>query len=421
MKKERIGFVSTRFAGTDGVSLESNKWADVLKEDGHEVFWYAGRHDRPEAISMCVPEAHFGHHEIEWINSYIWGHTKRPYNVSQRIRDMAEYLKETLYYFVEKFDLSLLIFQNALTIPMNLPLGVAITEFLLETDIPGVAHHHDFYWERSRFMVNAVNDYLAMAFPPRDHELTHVVINKNACDDLAWRKGVASTLIPNVLEYETPPEELESDDYADDIRQELGLSDDDILFLQPTRIVPRKGIEQAIELISMLNDERCKLVISHEAGDEGYEYEFMLKKLADRSKVDVRFVSDRIADTRQRNEMGEKIYTLWDLYPEADFVTYPSIYEGFGNAFLEAIYFKLPLLVNRYEIFLRDIEPKGFKVITMDGYITPDVVEKVQYLLETPSARKDVTEHNYQLAKQYYGYDILRKKLRFIINNIRGE
>ena len=27
---KKIGFISTRFAGSDGVSLESSKWAEVL-------------------------------------------------------------------------------------------------------------------------------------------------------------------------------------------------------------------------------------------------------------------------------------------------------------------------------------------------------------------------------------------------------
>jgi hypothetical protein len=57
---------------------------------------------------------------------------------------------------------------------------------------------------------------------------------------------------------------------------------------------------------------------------------------------------------------------LWDVYPHSDFVTSPSLYEGFGNAFLEAVYFKKPLLINRYAIFVRDIEPKAFDFIAMD-------------------------------------------------------
>ena len=48
----------------------------------------------------------------------------------------------------------------------------------------------------------------------------------------------------------------------------------------------------------------------------------------------MRFIADRVAEVRQRDSLGRKMYTLWDLYPHADFVTYPSTYEGFGNALL---------------------------------------------------------------------------------------
>ena len=51
-------------------------------------------------------------------------------------------------------------------------------------------------------------------------------------------------------------------------------------------------------------------------------------------------------------------------------VTYPSLYEGFGNAFLEAVYFHKPILVNRYSVYIVDIEPKGFEVVAMDGFLT---------------------------------------------------
>ena len=419
MDKERIGFIATRFAGTDGVSLEAKKWSDLLKEDGHEVFWYAGRLDHSPHNSFCIPEAHFNHPEIQWINQRIWGRTRRDSLTTRRIRDVSEYLKETIHDFVNELDLSMLIIQNALTIPMNLPLGMALSEFLMESDIPAIAHHHDFFWERSRFMVNAVNDYLEMAFPPRDKELRHVVINQNGQELLAWRKGLSSTLVPNVLDFDSPPGE--PDEFAADFRERIGLKEDDILFLQPTRVVPRKGIEHAINLLSMLNDPRCKLVITHDSGDEGYEYEYMLRKLAARENVDVRFVGTQVSDIRQLDEDGQKIYTLWDIYPHADFVTYPSLYEGFGNAFLEAVYFKIPMLVNRYDIFMRDIEPKGFSVISMDGYMTPEVADQVQHLLENPEIRENIVEHNYEQARKFYSYSVLRRKLQTVIANIRGE
>jgi glycosyltransferase involved in cell wall biosynthesis len=416
---DKLGFVSTRFAGTDGVSLESTKWAEVLQEDGHEIYWFAGKVDREREYSLCIPEAYFGHPEIQWINARIWDHTSRSPLVTRRIHDISEYLKSRLYDFVKKFEIDILFIENALAIPMHIPLGLAITEFMAETDTPAIGHHHDFYWERSRFQVNAVHDYLEMAFPPREYDMQHVVINQTGQEQLSWRKGLSSTLVPNVLDFETPPPPIDS--YSANIRQEIGLSDDDVMILQPTRIVPRKGIERAIELVEMLGDTKYKLVISHEAGDEGIEYKRTLEELAGDAGVDVRFISTHIGEARRLQNNGNKVYTLWDLYPHADLVTYPSLYEGFGNAFLESIYFKIPLVLNRYDIYARDIEPKGFKVAMMDGILTKKVVEEVRRILDDPAYRNAMVEYNYKLAENFYSYSVLRRKLRLLISNIEGK
>ncbi len=416
---ERIGFISTRFAGTDGVSLESAKWAEVLWQDKHVSHWYGGVLDRSPGVSMCVPEAYFGHQENEWINSHIWGKTSRSAKITKRIHDLAEYLKGTIYDFVDQFDISLLIIQNALTIPMHIPLGLALTEFLSETVTPAIAHHHDFYWERSRFQVNSVPDFLDMAFPPRDINLQHVVINQAAKEMLALRKGISSMLIPNVFNFHEPP--MTHDDYSANIREEIGLEPDDKLILQPTRIVPRKGIEHSISLLQRLGDPRNKLVISHAAGDEGSDYPDQIVELAQFEGVDVRFIGHRIGDRRYINSEGEKIYVLHDLYPHADLVMYPSLYEGFGNALLEAFYFKIPVIVNRYPVWVRDIEPKKFDVPVMRGFISKSIVEETKKILENTEYRNQMVDHNYEQAKRYYSYPILRYGLQSLMSNIKNQ
>jgi glycosyltransferase involved in cell wall biosynthesis len=416
---QRIGFISTRFAGSDGVSLEAAKWARVLQADQHECFWYAGRLDREPERSFCVPEAFFTHPENEWINARIWGQTTRSPLVTDRIHRMADYLKTTLYEFIARFDLRMLILENVLTIPMHVPLGLALAELLSETHIPSIAHHHDFYWERTRFSVNAVNEILDAAFPSRDHDLQHVVINQDAQQNLAHRKGLSSHLVPNVLDFENPP--APPDDYASDVRKEMGLTKDDIVILQPTRVVPRKGIEHAIQLVRTLDNPRYKLVISHESGDEGLEYHHMLVEYARQSGVDLRFFATRVGETRQINAAGQKVYTLEDLYRQADLVTYPSLYEGFGNALLEAVYYKTPVLVNRYAIFGRDIEPKGFRGPVMEGYLTAEVVAEVRHILEDAAYRQKMVDHNYKVAAQYYSYAELRRILRTLISSMATQ
>lgn len=415
---KNIGFVSTRFAGQDGVSLESAKWADVLWKEGYTSFWYSGLNDRNDDISYVVPEAYFGFDENEKINELIWNGKGRSKQTTNRIHKLANKLKQSLYDFVEKFDIDILIPQNCLAIPMHLPLGIAVTEFLSETKMPAIAHHHDFFWERTRFSVNSVPEYLDMSFPPKLQNIHNIVINQEAQEQLALRKGCASQVIPNVFDFDNPPPDV--DDYASDVRKELNLEEDDFFILQPTRVVPRKGIEQAIKMISLLKNPKCKLIISHEAGDEGYEYLHMLEQLAKEENVDMRIVADRVGEVRGKDKDNRKIYTLWDLYHHADFVTYPSTYEGFGNALLEAVYFRKPVLINRYSIFIRDIEPLGFDFLTMDGFVTPSQTEEVNEILTNSKKRKKMVDHNYQVAKKFYSYSVVRGILKTAIASLTG-
>jgi len=416
---KRIGFISTRFQGTDGVTLEARKWAQILSGMDHTCFWMAGLLDTPPAVSQHAPLAYFNHPEVAAVQSKLFGVAVRTRAVTNQIQALKERLKDELYRFIEKFRLEVLIPENILAIPMHVPLGLAMTEVIAETTLPVIAHHHDFAWERERFTLNAVNDYLQAAFPPLLHSMEHVVINSMAQKELARRLGIPSQIIPNVLDFETPPPGL--DDYNADLRREIGLRDDDWLILQPTRVVQRKGIEHAIELVRRLKDPRAKLVISHPAGDEGNAYLAMLKDRIADAGIDVRIIADRVGETRGVNAEGRKVYTLFDIYPHADLVTYPSHYEGFGNAFLEAIYFGKPVVVNTYAVYARDIDPLGFKTIEMPQLVTREVVEQAREVLQNGPRRAEWAKVNYELGLKYFSYAVARRKLAARLANLFGE
>jgi glycosyltransferase involved in cell wall biosynthesis len=367
---------------------------------------------------MLVPEAHFQHEENKRINERIFGRKKRDANITDAIYSSKSYLKSKLYEFISKFDIDMIIAENVLTIPMQVPLGIALTEVIAETLVPTIAHHHDFYWERTRYLINAVGDYLRMAFPPNLHHIEHVVINSQAQEELALRTGISSLIIPNVLEFENPPQLGGAMKF--DLRRRFGFSAGDIIILQPTRIVQRKGIEHAIELVKELRDPRYKLIISHEAGDEGYEYAQWLKEDAHEKGVDLRFLDTSIQDPWGENDNHAQQLTLFDIYPHADLITYPSLYEGFGNAFLEAVYFKKPLLINRYAIFVRDIEPQGFDLIVMDGLLSSRNVQQAREVLESTERRLAMVEHNYAIASRHYSYTVLEGKLNHLLINFFG-
>ena len=439
----RIGFISTRFAGTDGVSLETAKWATVIESMDHECYYFSGFSDRPEEKSYVVPEAFYRHPTIDAITQVvfagIWGHMDegreghpevqalhqdffsvyvRPTRITRKIQELKDYFKEHLYQFAHKFRLEALIVENAITIPVNIPLGLAITEFIAETGYPVIAHHHDFHWERQRFMKNSAHDYLAMAFPPNLPSIRHVVINSVQAYQLASRLGIAAMVIPNVMDFDSIP--VARDDYALTARGDLGLDAGQYLILQPTRIIQRKGIEHSIEFTKRLGLP-AELVISHAAGDEGTDYEKRLRQFAALLDVQVNFESEIVGEKRGMTPDGKKIYTLGDIYPQADLVTYPSSIEGFGNAFLEAVYYYRPLVVNNYSIYEADIKSKGFQVIEFDGFISEETLEQARYALTHPEETTKQCEHNYELARRYYSFSMLQRRLELLLSDCFGE
>ena len=164
--KKNIGFISFRISGTDGVSLETKKWAEVLEGLGHHCFYMAGELDTPLEASHVVPEAHFTHPEIAELYGMAYDNAIRPPALTKGLHKYREVLKKAVYEFVARFSLDLIIPQNVLTIPLNISLAMAITEFIAETGMNTIAHHHDFFWERKRFLRNCVWDYLNQCYPP---------------------------------------------------------------------------------------------------------------------------------------------------------------------------------------------------------------------------------------------------------------
>ena len=122
--KKNIGFVSTRFSGTDGVTLEASKWATVFQQSGHQFFWFAGMLDRKPEHSFLIPEAFFQHEKNQWINDRVMGKERRDSAVTDAIYDLKTYLKKQLKEFIQTFNIDLLVAENILTIPMHIPLGI---------------------------------------------------------------------------------------------------------------------------------------------------------------------------------------------------------------------------------------------------------------------------------------------------------
>lgn len=415
-KIHNIGFISTRIAGTDGVSLEIDKWAAVFKRNNLHCFYLSGENDRPTDKCMLLEEAHFFHPEIQEINDDCFGRLVRGQETTRKIHRLRDLIKQKLYEFVDRFGIDLIVPENALAIPLNIPFGLALMEFIAETGIPTIAHHHDFSWERERFLVNAVEDYLSCAFPPNLPSIQHAVINSIASHQLSHRRGISNTLIPNVYDFANPP----SQDAVcpPELKGEIGLAEEDLFILQPTRVVPRKWIERSLEIVSLMKLKNPSLIISHSAEDEGDTYAQRIKEYARHLDVKLVSIEHLVGQGDVHSPENKKLYSIADVYQCADLVSYPSGYEGFGNAFLETIYFRKPIVVNRYSIYIADIEPKGFDIITIDGFVINETIERIKGVLDNEDRRQKMIEKNYRIANTYYSFEMLETLLLDLVHKL---
>ena len=412
----RIGFIATRLNGTDGVTLEVQKWAKILAKLGHDIYYCAGELGGYAKDGTVIPELHFADQTVYALSKKAFGADPDldEDELADQIYSRADDMRAPLRSFIRSNHLDLIIVQNALTIPMNLPLGVSLTGLIAELGIDTIAHHHDFFWERQRYQTNVIIDLLDTAFPAKLPNIQHVTINTIAKARLNARRGIDSIVIPNILDFAAPPPQF--DDFNQNFRSSLGLQKDDLFILQPTRVVQRKGIEMAFELVKGLNLPNPRLYISHRADDEGLTYWRWLKREASVMGVEVQLI-DHLIGTERGTMKGHKIYSLWDAYLNTDLITYPSLYEGFGNALLEAIYFKKLTVVNRYPVYNADIKPKGFKFIELDGFVNENIVEETRLLLDAPDEVRIFTDMNYQIAQEYFSLEILESKLKDLLSN----
>jgi len=413
-KFRNVGFISTRIAGTDGVSLEIEKWATVLERNNYECFYFSGENDRRPEKCMLVEEAHFRHPDIKEINDKCFCQRIRPREITRKIHSIREHLKQKIYEFVKKFEIDVIIPENVLAIPLHVPLGLALTEFIAETGFPTLAHHHDFSWERSRFLVNAFEDYLGWAFPPNLPFIQHAVINSVAGHQLSHRKGISNAVVPNVYDFASPPPPFV--DCSAELRREVGLAKEDLFILHPTRVVPRKWIERSLEIVSLMNLKNPSLIISHSADDEGNIYNRRIQEYARKIRVKLVSIEHLVGQKSAFGENNQKKFSIGDVYNCADLISYPSGYEGFGNAFLETIYFRKPIIVNRYSIYVADIEPKGFDVIPIEGFVSDKTVTEIFEVLNNNERREKMIEKNYQLGNKYFSYEVLERHLLHLIS-----
>jgi len=455
-----IGIIHYKTGSTDGVSLEIEKWKQVFEEAGHRVHLASGIHEHDGEQQVTIIEE-LNYHSVAAERLYRgtflslgpYGDDRERYEedfISQR-----ETLRQRLSSWIRENGITVLVIENMWSVGLHPAAADALQYITEKFHLHVVAHHHDFYWEKITplcLTCNRAMDIADTLFPPHSKEYQHVVINSLAQSSLLKRKGIESTVIPNVFDFDDPEASKEgfaADEFNSDLRSRIGLGPQDIMVLQATRIIPRKGIEMAIDTVAEMNrilpsfmgrtlfdgrqisdETQIVLVLAGYAeDDETGAYLTRLKQRAQHHQVNLLHVNDLIDS--HRSETPVKRYSLWDTYARADLVTYPSYWEGWGNQLLEAVKAKRPVILYEYPVFLQDIQPAGFEMISLgsscsrdsSGLVSVDrnicrkAAESALEVLTDNEKYEKMVEHNFSIGKEQFSMDALKRHLNGIMKS----
>lgn len=423
MKRKNIALVSFWLKCIDGVSIEADKWAKIYEGRGHRVFLVAGRfEEKTDRKNLCIEEMDFMHPKPRTIKRLAFeSHLSEEERTHflELVRLMKEKIKPPLREFFLKNKIDLLSVENVFSLPLNIPLTIALKEVIEELMLPCIIRHHDFYWERLYFMRHYnIPDILHAYFPPKftRARVRHVVINKVAQLRLMRGRNINSIIIPDSIDFDNV---VKKDKSNKSFRKDLGIGRSQFIFLQPTRIVERKKIERSIRLVQGINKLTKKSNVLLITGPPLYPvgpYCRKLLKLAEEAGVEL-VRADEVIGMKRSFHGSKRIYSIHDAYAHSDVVTFPSDTEGFGLPVLEAAANKKPLFVNKY-VNLGEITSKGFEFVTINKRVTKRAVKKLYELLTNAKKKREVTKKNFELAYKHYSLEAIGKQLEPIISEL---
>ncbi|MCP5117693.1 MAG: glycosyltransferase family 4 protein, partial [bacterium] len=220
-----------------------------------------------------------------------------------------------------------------------------------------------------------------------------------------------------------------------ELRAKYQIGASDIVLFVGARIAPNKQIEFAARLTAALEalrhklagkrlysgevfqlESRIVLVLAGRPERAFADYQAGLWSLMDDLGLNWVYAGDSVSPLRVP---GQGYYALYpDMYSIADFVLYPSSWEGFGNQLLEAFAVGLPVVVFEYPVYKEDIAPKGVKVISLGDAVAKisetalsDAADQMIPLLTDTAAREQVTSHNREIGKRHFDFEVLRAHL----------
>jgi glycosyltransferase involved in cell wall biosynthesis len=331
--------LSFRLGLTDGVSIVADQWGRALDGLGFEVRTVAGE----GPVDVVVPGLAL--------------HAAEAPPAGALDRALA--------------DVDLVVVENLLSIPLNLPAARAVAAALRGR--PAILHHHDPPWQRAEHAH-------VTELPPDDPSWRHVVINELTRHQMAER-GIDAVTIYNGFETDLAPGDRAG------TRARLGVADDELLVGHPVRAIERKGIPTAVALCEALGATYWLL------GPAEFGYEGDLARL--KATARCRFLHHPLPHSP-------------DVYAAPDLIAFPSTWEGFGNPPIEASISGRPVAVGRYPVG-DELRALGFH------WFDADDPAPIARFLADPDA--ELLAHNRALAVEHFSVEVMTDRIRSLLDD----
>ncbi len=287
-------------------------------------------------------------------------------------------------------DADVVLVENLLSIPMNLPASRVVAEALRGR--PAILHHHDPPWQRERFAH-------ITELPPDDPAWHHVTINRLTRAEFADR-GLDAVTIYNGFDPDPAPGDRAA------TRAGLGVADDEILVAHPVRAIERKNVPGAVALTEHLGG----VYWLPGPAEEDYQAE-LDRHLADAGCPVL------------RHGVQDRGLVMADLYAAADVVAFPSTWEGFGNPPVEAALHRRPVVVGHYPV-AEELRALGF------AWYGPDEPEAVAAGLADPDdpsagpggrlSLNESLEHNRDVARRHLSTEAMTAEIEALFATVTG-
>ena len=189
----------------------------------------------------------------------------------------------------------------------------------------------------------------------------------------------------------------------DNLRKKIGIKENEKIILTVSRLAKKNGIDDLIKSGQYLNFPFKILIIG--IGEQKKELEELTKKL----KFDNMVIFLSYIDYANLS----KYYSLADVFVR------PSLSEGFGNVFLEAMACETPIIGTKAGgiiDFLKDPSTYSGQATGLFCEINnpEDIALKIEEILKNESLRNNLIENGLKLAKEKYSWDIIAQEMKKI-------